>query len=76
MSEKLNPLSPATKFASLINLSIAALSPLASISLNVSKDASWISFTTFSKQSLAFATTLFPIVMLLGNCLNTPGAGK
>jgi len=40
MSEKLNPLSPATKFASLMNFKIAALSPDAKMSLNVSNETS------------------------------------
>jgi len=76
MSEKLNPLSPATRFASQRNLRIASLSPLARMSRKVSNETSWISFTTFKMHSLAFATTLFPIVMFEGNWLNTPGAGK
>jgi len=40
MSEKLNPFSPATRLASLMNLRIAVLSPDARMSLNVSNETS------------------------------------
>lgn len=76
MSEKLKPLSPAMRLASLMNLKIAFLSPEAKMSLKVSKLTSSISLTTLRVHSFALATTLSPMVMLLGNCLNVPGSGK